>query len=102
VLGLLCLVRTTVCCCFPCVCTVAVLFQAVDLLWFPVVANVAPVCWCGLCDCQDAMAIYSLTEEDKEKIAELARDPNIADRVSIPFVRRDLNRLRAQGWLPPC
>ena len=30
---------------------------------------------------QDAMAIYQLTEDDKLKIAELSRDPNIADRV---------------------
>jgi DNA replication licensing factor MCM2 len=34
---------------------------------------------------QDAMAIYSLTEEDKARIHDLARDPHIADRVRVPL-----------------
>jgi DNA replicative helicase MCM subunit Mcm2 (Cdc46/Mcm family) len=49
----------------------------------------------------NAMAAYSLTEEDKEKIAELSRDPNIAERVGV--YRAALTRVHAPRWSQlPC
>jgi hypothetical protein len=39
-------------------------------------------CWCSCCcgTSQDAYSIYSLTDEDKQAILKLAKDPRIGEQ----------------------